>query len=97
MPGSLATKRSTCYKSRHSSAGKTDLLRAAAETGRVVNVKGQFLAPWDVRNIADKADRPSVTQKILFHGARHDLWLQQSRGRLRRFIDSRRRISRYLY
>ena len=34
---------------------QTDLLRAAAETGRVVNVKkGQFLAPWDVRNIADK-------------------------------------------
>src|SRR5215831_18014215 len=28
---------------------QTDLLRAAAETGRVVNVKkGQFLAPWDV-------------------------------------------------
>src|SRR5881394_2235395 len=34
---------------------QTDLLRAAAETGRVVNVKkGQFLAPWDMRNIADK-------------------------------------------
>jgi 2-dehydro-3-deoxyphosphooctonate aldolase (KDO 8-P synthase) len=34
---------------------QTDLIRAAAETGRVVNVKkGQFLAPWDVRNIAEK-------------------------------------------
>jgi 2-dehydro-3-deoxyphosphooctonate aldolase (KDO 8-P synthase) len=34
---------------------QTDLLRAAAETGRPVNVKkGQFLAPWDVKNIADK-------------------------------------------
>src|SRR5438034_11433582 len=34
---------------------QTDLLRAAAETGRVLNVKtGQLLAPWDVRNIADK-------------------------------------------
>lgn len=34
---------------------QTDLLRAAAETGGVVNVKkGQFLAPWDVRNIAEK-------------------------------------------
>jgi 2-dehydro-3-deoxyphosphooctonate aldolase (KDO 8-P synthase) len=34
---------------------QTDLLRAAAETGRVVNVKkGQFLAPWDVQNIAGK-------------------------------------------
>ena len=34
---------------------QTDLLRAAAETGRTINVKkGQFLAPWDVRNIAKK-------------------------------------------
>src|SRR5438045_7192434 len=34
---------------------QTDLLRAAAETGRAINVKkGQFLAPWDVRNIAEK-------------------------------------------
>ena len=34
---------------------QTDLIEAAAGTGRVVNVKkGQFLAPWDVRNIADK-------------------------------------------
>src|SRR5213075_2402617 len=34
---------------------QTDLLRAAAETGRALNVKkGQFLAPFDVRNIAEK-------------------------------------------
>ena len=34
---------------------QTDLIQAAAETQRVVNVKkGQFLAPWDVRNIAEK-------------------------------------------
>src|SRR6266571_218492 len=34
---------------------QTDLLRAAAETKRAVNVKkGQFLAPWDVKNIAEK-------------------------------------------
>jgi len=34
---------------------QTDLLLAAAETGRVVNVKkGQFLAPWDMKNIVDK-------------------------------------------
>ena len=34
---------------------QTDLLRAAAKTGRAVNVKkGQFLAPWDVKNIAEK-------------------------------------------
>lgn len=36
---------------------QTDLLKAAAETGRAVNVKkGQFLAPWDVRNIAEKLE-----------------------------------------
>ena len=34
---------------------QTDLLKAAAKTGRAVNVKkGQFLAPWDVQNIAEK-------------------------------------------
>ena len=34
---------------------QTDLLVAAAQTGRAVNVKkGQFLAPWDMRNVADK-------------------------------------------
>ena len=34
---------------------QTDLLEAAAATGRTVNVKkGQFLAPWDVPNIVDK-------------------------------------------
>jgi 2-dehydro-3-deoxyphosphooctonate aldolase (KDO 8-P synthase) len=34
---------------------QTDLLIAAAKTGRVVNVKkGQFLAPWDMKNAAAK-------------------------------------------
>ncbi|MFA5121369.1 3-deoxy-8-phosphooctulonate synthase [Zavarzinia sp.] len=34
---------------------QTDLLVAAAVTGRVVNVKkGQFLAPWDMKNVAEK-------------------------------------------
>ena len=32
---------------------QTDLLIAAAQTGRVVNVKkGQFLAPWDMKNVS---------------------------------------------
>ncbi len=36
---------------------QTDLIEAAAKTGRVVNVKkGQFLAPWDVGPIAEKLD-----------------------------------------
>jgi 2-dehydro-3-deoxyphosphooctonate aldolase (KDO 8-P synthase) len=34
---------------------QTDLLVAAARTGKVVNVKkGQFLAPWDMKNVVDK-------------------------------------------
>ena len=34
---------------------QTDLLIAAAQTGRVVNVKkGQFLAPWDMKNVVEK-------------------------------------------
>ena len=43
---------------------QTDLLVAAAKTGRVVNVKkGQFLAPWDMANVASKvtgAGNPNV-------------------------------------
>ena len=36
---------------------QTDLLLAAARTGRVVNVKkGQFLAPWDMANIVQKIE-----------------------------------------
>lgn len=34
---------------------QTDLLVAAAKTGKAVNVKkGQFLAPWDMRNVVEK-------------------------------------------
>jgi 2-dehydro-3-deoxyphosphooctonate aldolase (KDO 8-P synthase) len=43
---------------------QTDLLVAAAETGAVVNVKkGQFLAPWDMKNVIAKitgAGNPNV-------------------------------------
>jgi len=36
---------------------QTDLLAAAAKTDKVINVKkGQFLSPWDVKNIVDKVD-----------------------------------------
>ena len=36
---------------------QTDLLEAAARTGAVVNVKkGQFLAPWDMANVAKKLE-----------------------------------------
>jgi len=34
---------------------QTDLIIAAAETGAIVNVKkGQFMAPWDMKNVIDK-------------------------------------------
>lgn len=37
---------------------QTDLLEAAAATGRVVNVKkGQFLAPWDMAQVTAKLER----------------------------------------
>jgi 2-dehydro-3-deoxyphosphooctonate aldolase (KDO 8-P synthase) len=36
-------------------ARQTDLLLAAAKTGRIVNVKkGQFLSPWDMKNVVEK-------------------------------------------
>ena len=44
---------------------QTDLLVAAAHTGRVVNVKkGQFLAPWDMKNVINKLVG-SGTEKIM--------------------------------
>ncbi len=36
---------------------QTDLLRAAAETGRAINIKkGQFLAPWDMTQVTAKLE-----------------------------------------
>ncbi len=44
---------------------QTDLLVAAAKTGKVVNVKkGQFMAPWDMKNVIDKL-RDSGNENIL--------------------------------
>lgn len=45
---------------------QTDLILAAAETKRVVNVKkGQFLAPWDMKNVVDKILSTGNDQIIL--------------------------------
>ncbi|MFC7396688.1 3-deoxy-8-phosphooctulonate synthase [Chelatococcus sp. GCM10030263] len=45
---------------------QTDLLVAAAETGRVVNVKkGQFLAPWDMTNVVTKLTGAGNRQVLL--------------------------------
>ena len=35
---------------------QTDLLIAAAKTGKIINVKGQFLAPWDMANVIKKIE-----------------------------------------
>ncbi len=48
---------------------QTDLLLAAAETGKIVNVKkGQFLAPWEMKNVVEKireagSDRLLLTER----------------------------------
>lgn len=45
---------------------QTDLLTAAAKTGRAVNVKkGQFLAPWDARNIVEKLESAGCENILL--------------------------------
>jgi 2-dehydro-3-deoxyphosphooctonate aldolase (KDO 8-P synthase) len=45
---------------------QTDLLVAAAETGRVVNIKkGQFLAPWDMKNVAAKVTQSGNANVML--------------------------------
>ncbi len=53
---------------------QTDLLLETAKTGRVVNIKkGQFLAPWDMKNAVEKAvstgnDRVCVTERGVSFG-----------------------------
>ncbi len=45
---------------------QTDLLLAAGETGAAINVKkGQFLAPWDMKNVADKVASTGNTRILL--------------------------------
>lgn len=42
---------------------QTDLIRAAAESGKPVNVKkGQFLSPWEMMNVAEKLRKFGCTQ-----------------------------------
>lgn len=45
---------------------QTDLLRAAGETGRAVNIKkGQFLAPWDMGNVVEKVASTGNTRILM--------------------------------
>lgn len=44
---------------------QTDLLVAAAKTGKIINIKkGQFLAPWDMKNVVTKM-KESGNDKVL--------------------------------
>ncbi len=52
---------------------QTDLIQAAARTGRVVNVKkGQFMAPWDMAGVVSKVEAVPSSKPI---GER--LWLTE--------------------
>lgn len=45
---------------------QTDLLAAAAKTGKIVNVKkAQFLAPWDMKNVVEKLEVSGAREIIL--------------------------------
>jgi len=47
-------------------ARQTDLILAAGKTGRAVNVKkGQFMAPWDMRNVVSKMEEVGNKQLLL--------------------------------
>jgi 2-dehydro-3-deoxyphosphooctonate aldolase (KDO 8-P synthase) len=55
---------------------QTDFIRAVAQSGKPVNIKkGQFLAPWDMKNVIDKA-RSAAAEK----GLPQDNFLACERG-----------------
>ena len=61
---------------------QTDLLVAAAKTGKVVNVKkGQFMAPWDMRGAIAKieANQPNKTTQsyTTLHNPTPHIWLTE--------------------
>lgn len=52
---------------------QTDLLQAAAATGRIVNVKkGQFMAPWDMRGAIEK-----IEQVVPYAAKEGHIWLTE--------------------
>lgn len=52
---------------------QTDLIQAAARTGRIVNVKkGQFMAPWDMRGVVSKVEAVASDRPIA-----ERLWLTE--------------------
>ena len=54
---------------------QTDLLVAAAKTGKIVNVKkGQFMAPWDMRGAIAKIEKNQVLSQ---EGNKAGIWLTE--------------------
>lgn len=52
---------------------QTDLIQAAARTGRIVNVKkGQFMAPWDMQGVVSKVDAVASNKQLA-----ERLWLTE--------------------
>jgi 2-dehydro-3-deoxyphosphooctonate aldolase (KDO 8-P synthase) len=46
---------------------QTDFIRAVAQSGKPVNIKkGQFLAPWDMKNVIDKARAAAAERGVSF-------------------------------
>jgi 2-dehydro-3-deoxyphosphooctonate aldolase (KDO 8-P synthase) len=44
---------------------QTDFIRAVAQSGKPVNIKkGQFLAPWDMKNVIDKARAAAIEKGL---------------------------------
>ena len=59
---------------------QTDLLVAAALSGRPVNIKkGQFVSPWDMKHAVEKC-RDAGNSQVIRDRARFVVWLQQSGG-----------------
>ena len=65
---------------------QTDLIAAAARTGKIVNVKkGPFLAPWDMKNVVDKMseagnNRLLLTERGASFDVTHSLQLPGGQG-----------------
>ena len=73
---------------------QTDLLIAAAKTGKAVNVKkGQFLAPWDMKNVVEKITGAG-NANVLVTERGVSLRLQHARLRHARAADPQARWAR---
>lgn len=70
---------------------QSELVEEAAKTGKIVNIKkGQFLAPWDMKNIIEKAEKVGnnkiiVTERGTSFGYNNLVVDMRSLGILRRF------------